>query len=367
MATDPLWLPSLAYDELELRKLDTLLVMGDGTNARGVRPGVRPGDPGLAVTLSGSTINVSQGVAGLFRSGQGLYRAQIPATSPGTVNAAHATFTRIDLVYLRVWDTSVDASGLRQADAVYLAGTAASSPAAPSPGATEIYVPLATITVPPSGGGSPTVSQAIRPYTVAPGGILPVTSATEPTAGGPGQVFYDADTDTFRYFKADGVTKAAVLDSSGASVAGKFLPPVYKTFDTARASNTTLTADPDLAITVAANAVYVLDGNIVFTGDLPTIADFKADWTIPIGAVFRWSRNGYPVNNSSNLDTVETDHSTIRVLGTYGSATNLTAAIRGRVVTTNPGVITFRWAQNTSSATQTIVRGGSWLRLQRVS
>jgi hypothetical protein len=175
---DPTWQNTIAYDGLELRNSDSAFVMSDGT-ALGSRPGVRPGDPGLTTTLAGSTINVSAGVGVLYRSNQGVYRAALPAsTSPGTVNAAHATLPRVDLVYLRVWDTDVDASGLRKAEAVYLAGTAAASPVAPTPAGTQIYIPLATISVPASGGGSPSVSTAVRPVTVAPGGILPDSSST---------------------------------------------------------------------------------------------------------------------------------------------------------------------------------------------
>ncbi|WP_405941632.1 hypothetical protein [Streptomyces sp. NBC_00207] len=181
VATDPLWLPTLSYDEGELRKMDVPFVMADGT-AGGARAGIRPGDIGLAVSLAGTTVNVTAGSASLYRSGQGVYRAQLAATSPGTLSAAHATFTRIDLVYLRVWDTAVDSTGLRKADTVYLAGTPSGSPVAPTPGATEIYIPLATITVPSTGGGgtgAATVSSTVRQVTVAPGGILPVTSAAD--------------------------------------------------------------------------------------------------------------------------------------------------------------------------------------------
>ncbi|NXY93496.1 hypothetical protein HYE82_03545 [Streptomyces sp. BR123] len=181
VATDPLWLPSLSYDETELRKMDALLAMTDGT-AGGSRSGIRPGDTGLAVSLAGTTVNISAGVGSATRSGQGVYRFQLATTSPGTLTAAHATFSRIDLVYVRVWDNSVDSSGLYKADTVYLAGTPSGSPTAPTPGATEIYLPLATITVPSTGGGgtgAATVSSTVRQVTVAPGGILPVTSAAD--------------------------------------------------------------------------------------------------------------------------------------------------------------------------------------------
>lgn len=181
MPTDPLWLPGLSYDETELRKMDTVLTMATSTAGMG-RGGVRPGDPGLAVSLAGTTVNVSAGAGVATRSGQGTYRFQLGAVSPGTLSAAHATLTRIDLVYARVWDNAVDSSGLNRADAVYLAGTPAGSPVAPTPGATEIYTTLATITVPSVAGGgtgAATVSTTARQVTVAPGGILPVTSATD--------------------------------------------------------------------------------------------------------------------------------------------------------------------------------------------
>jgi hypothetical protein len=180
VATDPLWLPTLNYDEAELGKMDTLLFMADGT-AGGMRAGIRAGDIGLAVSRSGTTVNVTAGVGVATRSGR-AYRFQLAATSPGTIAAANATFARIDLVYVRIWDDSVDSSGLYKADTVLLTGTPSGSPAIPSPGGTIIYIPLATINVPNTGGGgasSSTISSTIRQVTVAPGGVLPVTSATD--------------------------------------------------------------------------------------------------------------------------------------------------------------------------------------------
>ncbi|MFJ8110420.1 hypothetical protein [Streptomyces sp. NPDC096132] len=196
MPVDVWAIDTLTLSGLETRRLEAVTVMGDGT-ALGSRSGVRPGDPGLTVSLAGSTINCSAGVATVAYSGQGVYRAAFPSSvSPGTLTAAHATLSRIDLVYLRIWDNSVDASGLNQADIVYLAGTAAASPVAPTPAGTQIYMPLATISVPPSGGGSPTVSTAVRPNTVAPGGILP--SSTAPSSPYTGQ-YYDDGTNLLRY------------------------------------------------------------------------------------------------------------------------------------------------------------------------
>jgi hypothetical protein len=196
MPVDPWAIDTLSFTGLEARNADSMLVMTDGT-ALGSRSGVRAGDPGLTVTLAGSTINCSAGVAAVAYPGQGVYRVAFPSSvSPGSLTAAHATLDRIDLVYLRVWDNSVDASGLNKGDIVYLAGTPSSTPVAPIPAGTQIYLPLATITVPHTGAGSPSVSTAVRPTTVAPGGILP--SATAPSTPYIGQ-YYDNGTDLLRY------------------------------------------------------------------------------------------------------------------------------------------------------------------------
>ena len=190
MPVDPWAIDTLNFTGLEARNVDSMLVMANGT-ALGSVSGVRPGDPGLTVTLAGTTINCSAGVATVAYPGQGVYRAAFPTSvSPGTYTAAHATLNRIDLVYLRVWDNSVDASGLNKADVVYLAGTPSSTPVAPTPAGTQIYMPLANITVlSVSNGGTASVSTAVRPVTVAPGGILP--SSTAPSSPYTGQAYHN--------------------------------------------------------------------------------------------------------------------------------------------------------------------------------
>jgi hypothetical protein len=197
MPVDPWAIDTLNFTGLEARNVDSAFVMANGT-ALGSVSGVRPGDPGLTVTLAGTTINCSAGVAAVAWPGQGVYRVALPTSvSPGTYTAAHATLNRVDLVYLRVWDNSVDASGLNKGDVVYLAGTPSASPVAPTPAGTQIYMPLATITVlSVSNGGTASVSTAVRPSTVAPGGILP--SSTAPSSPYTGQ-YYDDGTNLRRW------------------------------------------------------------------------------------------------------------------------------------------------------------------------
>jgi hypothetical protein len=187
----PLDIDTLTYDAAKLRRTALMGVMAAGGTLTG-RSGVRPGDGGLTVSLAGSTINVSSGVCTIYQSARGVYRAGLASssnTTPSTLTAAHATLPRLDLVYLRVYDDAVDSSGLFGGDLIYLAGTPSASPVAPTPAGTQIYMPLATITVPQVGGGSASVSTAVRPVTVAPGGILPAVLA--PASPYVGQAWHD--------------------------------------------------------------------------------------------------------------------------------------------------------------------------------
>jgi hypothetical protein len=195
-ASDPLAINASAgapaYSAAEMRRLLALAAMYNGRNLGG-KPGVRPGGNQLNVTLAGSTITVATGLALVedsgFTSTRGPYWAAVDTAATLTLNAADATNPRKDIVYLRVYDTDEDSSGLRQAIPEYLAGTAAPSPSEPALPAGSIK--LATIDVPQSGGGSAAVTMNFG-YTVANGGILPVRTTTDRDAlsVGEGQAVY---------------------------------------------------------------------------------------------------------------------------------------------------------------------------------
>lgn len=371
VSTDPWPLPSLAYDEAEFRAFELMRLMADGT-ARGARAGVRPGDPGFAVSLAGTTVNVTGGVAALYRSsGYGAALAQLAATSPGTLTAAHATFARIDLVYLRVWDTSVDSSGLRKADTVLLTGTPSGSPAVPTPGATEIYLPLATISVPNTGGGgtgAATVSQTIRPWTVAPGGILPCLSTAAPSSGGPGQVMYYTDTGAYWYFQADGTTKALLVDSPGGTTLGKTTDAIKTGATQSVTSSTTLVNATQLGVAVAANATYELQGFVVFDGAFAA-GDMKVDWSLPASATMLWTANGMSTGGTGLYTANTVPAGTTITLGTYGAGPPYTAlSINGTIVTgATAGTAQLRFAQGTANATPTSIYAKSRISVRRIA
>jgi len=138
------------------------------------------------------TVNPCAGILDLETAAEaGPYAFAINTAQTGAMTAAHATLARIDIVWLRLDDpTESDGSSVPAVVAGYTAGTAATTPAAPAAPARCMI--LATVPVPASGGGSPTVIW-VAPYAVAAGGVLPVpNSAGYPASPYVGQVVDDA-------------------------------------------------------------------------------------------------------------------------------------------------------------------------------
>ena len=167
-----------------LRQIIGALIHGTkATRPLGARSGVAYGTPTTTVTATSTTWTVQPhtGVIDAQTAAEaGPYMYAIDAAATGAVTAAHATYARKDIVWVRVDDNAEDGSGSTQVVAGYTAGTASASPAVPTPPASPVtrYLILAVINVPASGGGSPTVTWQ-APYAVAAGGIIPVRTTTE--------------------------------------------------------------------------------------------------------------------------------------------------------------------------------------------
>jgi hypothetical protein len=215
---DPLWIncpsPGAApqYTAGELRQA---MALGGvyGGRALGARQGVRPGGTQWSVTLAGDQLTVNPG-AGLVDPGlttpQGPYWVALPLAETHTLTPAHATSPRKDLVVVRVYDTDEDASGLRLARSEYLEGVPAPSPSEPAVPAGAVRVAL--VDVPASGGGAAVVT-FVAPYTVAPGGILPIRNAAEEAlvVAAPGLAIYRLDGPGLAIFDGAAWRRAGVL------------------------------------------------------------------------------------------------------------------------------------------------------------
>jgi hypothetical protein len=152
-----------------------------------------------------------------------------------------------------------------------------------------------------------------------------------------------------------------------------------RTSDTTRANTTTPTSDSQITFTVDANAVYVIDGFLKYSGP----GDFLMGWTIPTGALGEWQGigNGTTVasegaSNAFQNDvvtsfgyTVRTETTDIASTRTYGGvgSTTFGVQVRGTVrVGSTGGTFALQWAQGTSNATGTVLYTDSHLRLEKV-
>lgn len=191
----------------EWRQIDTSLFLRDTNDV--VLSGVRGG----AVTNTGFSVTIAPLTAVVQTLwARGVYRAAFPGGSAElskTISAAHATLPRVDAIDVLIYDHESDGSGLRGADIVYTAGTAAASPSAPT--FTGVGVRLGTFAVPASGGGNPvwTMNPALIGY-AGSGGVLEVS--TDPSNPRPGTVTYNRSTKLVKYW--DGSTWVTVLAGS---------------------------------------------------------------------------------------------------------------------------------------------------------
>ena len=152
---------------------------------------------------------------------------------------------------------------------------------------------------------------------------------------------------------------------------------VYKTANTDRASTTTLTDDPELTVTLAAGAVYIIEFYLHYAAI--NAAQFKTAWTVPSGATGARSVRGLAstVSDSSSAPTGGGagslrsgihNYTTVINYGTRDSGTNQVLAREETLITTSSaGTCAIQWAQVTSNATATRMAAGSWVRALRIS
>jgi hypothetical protein len=150
---------------------------------------------------------------------------------------------------------------------------------------------------------------------------------------------------------------------------------IWKTSDEARASNTTLTDDAELLVTLQANAAYLVNILALFTS--PATPDFKCDLEFTgtcldftgivdsrASAILTNSANG--IAASFGFTGTAGAFDTFTETGDSGADTYGGVRYSGLIQTgATGGVLSFRWAQNLSSAENTTVLAGSFLLAER--
>jgi hypothetical protein len=127
-------------------------------------------------------------------------------------------------------------------------------------------------------------------------------------------------------------------------------------------SSTALVNATSLSASVAANSTYIVEVQGIFTAD--TVGGIKLGWaTLPAGASLIWS---IPASTGSGTGSVFDGTATDTWAGS--GATQRSFWYRGTLVTAGTaGTLQLQFAQAASNATATILKTGSWLKLERVA
>ncbi|MET8585734.1 hypothetical protein ABZX39_33425 [Streptomyces collinus] len=153
-----------------------------------------------------------------------------------------------------------------------------------------------------------------------------------------------------------------------------------RTSDATKTSNTTPANDSQITFSVDANAVYVVDGLLMYSGP----GDIIVGWATPTGAAGTWQGMGNGISvvsgtntNGTQQDAVSTWGYTVRTESTdigstrnYGGITSTAFGIqiRGLLrVGSTAGTFALQWAQGTSNATATTLYTDSHIRLEKVA
>ncbi len=161
---------------------------------------------------------------------------------------------------------------------------------------------------------------------------------------------------------------AAAVDTALESRKSLF---VRKTGDTSRSSTTTLADDPELTLTVAANATYLVDVGLWYVSTSQTAGDFRGQLFAPAGAAMQAAIHSLSTTAAAGTDDV---CGSITLSFGWSVGVNSTAepwnplmAKGVLVVGSTAGAFKLQWAQNFSHATATTLKANSYLALRRVA
>jgi hypothetical protein len=139
----------------------------------------------------------------------------------------------------------------------------------------------------------------------------------------------------------------------------------FKGASTSATSSTTLMNDAILWVPVTANAIYRLECVISYQGGAQGSSDLNFDWGAPIGTTMAYGVEG--ITTAGNPTPGFLRGGAGMAVGTNGAGNNFAVGMMGTVnIGPENGALTFRWAQNTSNATPTIVNAGSVLALFQI-
>lgn len=339
-----LWGDGLAVSgqDLRLQMTAALLAstMPNGSTGIAARAGVRPSGPPSADSLavkasSGMNITVNAGMAfvqGSTAANSGIYTVDLDTTSTITVATADPTNPRIDNVIVQVTDLGTSGS---TAVITLQTGTPAPSPSAPALPANSLL--LATVAV--AANTTTIVSGNItdgRQFTVAQGGIVPVSSLAPGAAmvATNGQYAHEYSTGRLRVGDGFGFARQPKIAAFGAVTATGSGTAAVGSFSTI-ATTASITTDGSTEVMIYASWGSLTPGSGTATGDFCNLAIYM-DGAGGLGP------SAITVVKAESTNLNATDGGNLQAWVTPGSGTHtfsLVAESTGHAFTVNSGFI----------------------------
>ncbi|WP_405413903.1 hypothetical protein [Streptomyces rubiginosohelvolus] len=130
--------------------------------------------------------------------------------------------------------------------------------------------------------------------------------------------------------------------------------------------STALQDDDHLSVSVSAGGRYAIDAMLAVDGD--PAADLLLTLAAPPGSTGYWTPGAVTLGVSDGTGSIRlTRYAPGAPIGVGIIAAGLIVAPLGTITAGANGTLGFQWAQNVSSATPTVVRAGSWLRVRRTA
>lgn len=141
---------------------------------------------------------------------------------------------------------------------------------------------------------------------------------------------------------------------------------VDKPVDEPLPASTVLEDDDHLSVSVTAGGRYAVDAMLAVDGD--PAADLLLTIAAPPGSTGYWTPGAVTLGVSDGTGSIRlTRYAPGASIGVGITAAGLIVAPLGTITAGTTGVIAVQWAQNVASATPTILRTGSWLRVTRTA
>lgn len=140
-------------------------------------------------------------------------------------------------------------------------------------------------------------------------------------------------------------------------------------------SDNTVHDDPELLLSVVANAIYIMEAVLFFTTGTSTTPDVKVGFTFPSGAVMTYGVIGFDTAGTAltqlalSSTVLASSSPTVNSRGVLSTAVSASTPVvlKGILrMSSTPGTLQFQFAQSTPDATAVVRQANSYISLRRV-